>query len=204
MNKRFFRLKKREWFLPFIAKKWVSDGCPSPAPQIIKIHQILAAIKKYRLKNFVETGTHYADTTEFVAKTGAKCWSIELSEDLYKLALKRMKAYKNVTLLQGDSGKEITKVLESLSEPAFFWLDGHYSGNETALGDKVSPVSEEIQAILKHPVKEHVIFIDDARLFDGSDYPGMADFLSELSNYSDYKVKIECDSIRIYPQHRKV
>jgi hypothetical protein len=49
-----------------------------------------------------------------------------------------------------------------------FWLDGHFCGGVSAHGDKGTPILEELNLILSHRVKEHVILIDDARLFNGT------------------------------------
>ena len=56
-------------------------------------------------------------------------------------------------------------VLEPVFMTALFWLDGHYSGGETAKGDADSPLREELEAIGRHPIKTHVIPIDDVRSF---------------------------------------
>src|SRR3990167_3220711 len=53
-----------------------------------------------------------------------------------------------------------------------FWLDAHYSGTGTARGRKDTPIARELKAILTHRVRNHIIIIDDARLFNGQNsYP---------------------------------
>ena len=65
-----------------------------------------------------------------------------------------------------------------MSEPALFWLDGHYSGGATANSGK-SPIMDEVATILESDL-EHVLLIDDIRLFDGTDgYPTLSE-LREL------------------------
>lgn len=81
----------------------------------------------------------------------------------------------------------------------YFWLDGHYSGFETAKGDLETPVSSELESILRSKIN-HIILIDDARLFTGkNDYPSV----EELKNYvlskkNYYSFEVENDIIRIY------
>lgn len=41
------------------------------------------------------------------------------------------------------------------------WLDAHYSGGTTAKGKKSSPLKDELEIIKKHPIKNHIILIDD-------------------------------------------
>jgi hypothetical protein len=78
-------------------------------------------------------------------------------------------------------------------------LDGHYSAGNTALGDRETPVSAEVAAILNHPVKGHVVLIDDARNFDGThDYPtltALRDYVHRVLPNADFSV--ENDIIRI-------
>jgi hypothetical protein len=63
-------------------------------------------------------------------------------------------------------------VIAGLNEPALFWLDGHYSGGVTEKADIETPIMKELEYIFTHPVKNHLILIDDARLFIGKrDYP---------------------------------
>jgi hypothetical protein len=74
--------------------------------------------------------------------------------------------------LQGDSGNVLNQVLAEISQPALFWLDGHYSEGITAKGEKECPIIEELSCIFKSKRLNHLILIDDARLFIGrNDYP---------------------------------
>ena len=117
---------------------WLKSGCGSVAPQVLKWICVRFYVEKYQLKNFVETGTYVGDTLDYIAKAGIKCTSIELSKELYKAACNRFKGVGNIRLLQGDSGKVLPQLLEQISEPTLFWLDGHYSGGTTARGDAIT------------------------------------------------------------------
>ena len=71
----------------------------------------------------------------------------------------------------------------------------------TGKGEKDTPVMEELIQIIQHPVKDHVILIDDARLFNGKDdYPTkqqVSEFVKQrLPNHS---FSIKKDIIRILP-----
>ncbi len=163
--------------------------------KIVKAH-----LKKFGIANFVETGTYLGDTLESIAKTGAKCLSIELDTKLYRFAHKRFSGWKNVELMQGNSGDLMHEVVRSLNEPTLFWLDGHYSGGITAQGHKDTPISEELSAILGHHVKGHVILIDDARCFNGmGDYPRLDQLIKQLNQHSHYCCEVSCDMVRITP-----
>jgi hypothetical protein len=129
-------------------------------------------------------------------------YSIELDCELHKRAAQRFARRGNVTLLCGDSGTELPKLLDRISTPTLFWLDGHYSAGITARGDKDTPVLAELEAIARHPVHGHVILIDDARCFDGShDYPSLREIHDRASrHWPDHTFEVRDDIIRILPR----
>ncbi|MCZ7616643.1 MAG: hypothetical protein M5T52_24530 [Ignavibacteriaceae bacterium] len=91
-------------------------------------------------------------------------------------------------IINGDSGKLLKQLVAKISDPAIFWLDGHYSGFETAKGDIETPIKQELGAILNSELN-HIILIDDARLFIGqNDYPT----IEELKKYILSKKIIIC------------
>ncbi|MGB3007361.1 MAG: hypothetical protein WBC06_12675, partial [Chitinophagaceae bacterium] len=106
----------------------------------------------------------------------------------------------NIFLLNGDSGVKIAEVIAQLNEPALFWLDGHYSGGITAKADKDCPVPEELHAIFSSPVN-HIILIDDARLFNGTnDYPAFEQIQAIIKQHKkDYTIENKDDIIRLLP-----
>lgn len=137
----------------------------------------------------------------FAAKDGFdRLYSIELSNELYERAKKRLSRYKQVTLLHGDSGKVLPALLPSLNEPALFWLDAHYSGGITARADLDSPISAELDAVFNHPIKSHVILIDDARHFEGTGgYPTVQALRIAVSERRpDLAFDVSSDIIRIH------
>jgi hypothetical protein len=114
---------------------WVANGCPSPAPNIVKMSVVKHHVTAYGNKVFVETGTFLGSMVEHIASTGAKCHTIEIDPDIYARAHVILAGHKNINLIFGDSGVKIPEVLSSLNEPATFWLDGHYSGGFTGRAD---------------------------------------------------------------------
>lgn len=162
---------------------------------------ILANIRKFEIKKFIETGTFKGQTLSYIAQTGIDCTSIELSEQLYAEALTNFHSYKNVALIQGDSGIKLPELLNSVFEPSCFWLDGHYSAGITARGELDTPISAELEAILTHPIKRHVILIDDARCFDGTNsYPHLDEILRVIRKDEHYRAEVSTDIIRIVPR----
>lgn len=176
-------------------KRWVAAGKPLPACSLVKWGIIEGYKKQSGFKIFIETGTYQGDTVFEALRHFDQIYSIELDMDLYKKARKRFRKYRHVEILQGDSGRVLQQVINELDAPAVFWLDGHYSGGITALGEKSTPIFEELKTIFskKH---NHAILIDDARLFIGDcEYPTLEELRNFVHQYypnQDIKVSEDC------------
>lgn len=158
-------------------------------------------LKRFSIDDFVETGTNLGDTLGYFAKKRLRCTSIELSQELYQVACTVFAARSNVTLLLGDSGQRLPQLLKGISIPILFWLDGHYSSGLTASAGTHTPISAELKAILSHPIKRHVILIDDARYFDGTNgYPHLDDLLRVIREDGSYRAEVSTDIIRLVPR----
>jgi hypothetical protein len=197
---RLLRLFKKEKIVDDATaiEKWKQDGCPAPPPHAIKRQVIEAYRQQYQLKVLIETGTFMGDMVAACKEKFDKVYSIELSEKLYHKAVKRFAKDSNVQILCGDSAVKLPEILTTLSQPCLFWLDGHYSGGITAKGNVECPVIDELHAIYKHR-SDHVILIDDARLFNGThDYPTIAEIEKLIAGYNlQCTITVENDSIRI-------
>lgn len=183
---------------------WEASGRTAPPPAIVKHRAIRAYAEQYGLKIFIETGTYYGDTLEAVKRLFDSVYSIELSRELHEGALKRFRTDRNVHLIWGDSGEQIGTLIKEINQSALFWLDGHYSGGETARGESDTPIYQELAHILKAPDLGHVILIDDAHCF-GNDpgYPSQ-DALEEFvhSLRRNVVIAVADDCIRITPQRQ--
>lgn len=176
--------------------KWKREGKPIPIPHIVKEEMLIKYRNKYNLKTFIETGTYYGDMVWAQRYNFDDIYSIELSKDLVEFTKKRFKKNPHIKIIQGDSGKIMPTLIKDIHERALFWLDGHYSGGDTARGDKDSPILEEVKAILSSKL-EHVLLINDARNFTGQrDFPsqeGLSTYI--LKSYPDSNIHIENDCI---------
>jgi hypothetical protein len=119
---------------------------------------------KYPNRFFVETGSLAGQGIQAALDAGfEKVYSIELAEPLYRRCVARFEGDARVELILGDSAEKLPELIKRLDCPATFWLDGHFSGGETALGSKTSPLMEELRAIGAHSIRTHTILIDDMR-----------------------------------------
>ncbi|MBL8335436.1 MAG: hypothetical protein U1F00_00990 [Rhodoferax sp.] len=181
--------------------RWLAAGCTGAAPHAVKMMAVRAHVRPFGLRSFVETGTYMGDTLAYLAATGIDCASIELSPELHQAARRRFAGARNVRLIEGDSGIRLPEMLPDIHHPVLFWLDGHYSAGVTASAELHSPISAELLAILRHPVKQHVILIDDARCFDGSNgYPHIDELLRVVREDGNYAAEVSIDIIRLIPR----
>lgn len=173
-------------------------GLPFPISEHAKQLTIEYYQRKYAYSTFIETGTYLGEMVNAQKKNFSKIISIELDKSLHLKAVKRFASYPNIIILQGDSSNVLPEIINDLNEPAIFWLDGHFSNGITAKGDKECPIIEELDAIFKGKNLNHVLLIDDARLFIGKkDYPTL-EFLKEyvFSKNPQYSFKVIDDIIR--------
>jgi len=186
------------WYRDKIISSWEKNGKQLPAPHQLKQIIIESYQKKYKYNILVETGTYLGHMVEAERRNFKTIYSIELDDNLWKNAVEKFRKYSHINILYGDSGKMLNKVTLQLNEPGIFWLDGHYSGEGTAKGDKECPIYGEIDAIFKEKKFDHILLIDDARLFVGkADYPT----IPELTKYVQakdprYNALVETDVIR--------
>jgi hypothetical protein len=197
----------------FKTRKKIIDWVTIP-DYTVKRKAIIEMASKYKYSDvFVETGTYMGDTVAYLQPNFLKLISIELSKELAEKAQKRFAGDEKVQIIQGDSATQLSNILISISTPVVFWLDGHYSsefwsGDQyiiTAKSEKETPILDELSQIAKHPIKNHIILIDDARLFKGeNDYPEISvvkNFVQK--NFPNHSMLIKKDIIRILPPYYK-
>jgi len=189
----------------FLMPRWERLGRPIPPPYPFKQAMLRECAKKYGLKIFVETGTCHGDTVSALLHDFEKIYSIELCEEYYRLVVKRFKRMPKVTLILGDSAIQMPTVLrqiKTINRPVLFWLDGHYSGADSAKGEVATPIFQELAHILSESQTwNSVIAIDDAREFGTNpDYPSLEALTAFVrSKRSDIKVMTNMDVIWILP-----
>lgn len=187
MLKKYFNFLKRQTLLSL-----------HPQSHAMKEIMVRKYQKRYRPRIFIETGTYMGEMVEVLKNYFEKVYSIELNEDLYWKAIEKFAKDSNVLIMQGDSGAILSTLLDNIAEPVLFWLDGHYSGGITSKGNLNTPIKNELEAIFKHANKNHVVLIDDARLFVGNDdYPTYIEIGLIAKKYG-YTSKKEKDIIVLY------
>jgi hypothetical protein len=188
-------------YAQIVTSVWQGRGAAVPAPAPFKREVIRRTAQEHRLRVLIETGTFMGDTVMTLSRHFDRLVTVELSPELYAKAVRYTSNRRNIELLMGDSAELLPRILTDLHAPALFWLDAHYSEGVTALGDTVSPIAAELDLILGHDVKGHVILIDDAREFRDSartGYPGI-EVVADAARKHDYSMSERDDIFFLLP-----
>lgn len=144
--------------------------------------------------HYVETGTSGGGS--IARALNAECFrfihSIDLDPASVYFCRKRFQWQRRVRVEEGDSGKELWRMIEKIAAPITFFLDAHrYPPAED--GSTNTPLLEEIEQIARHPVKTHTILIDDVPCFGTAAF----DFVTQeevmkriLAINPDYEFKV--------------
>jgi hypothetical protein len=180
---------------------WQLRGKPLRIPHLLKQKTVREYAKQFGLRTLVETGTYYGEMVSAMKSRFDRIFSIECDAGLAEAAARRFADDPRIKILQGDSKDLIPEVLKSLQQPALFWLDAGYYGWAGRQGDQTR-LSVELEAILRHQVKGHVILMDDADGLNGKDgAPTIADITrcTEM-DFPGRKVTVSHNILRITPE----
>lgn len=158
---------------------------------------------------FVETGTHTGDTLANVKECFQELYSIELSDEYFRIAWERFAQDFKVRLIRGDSASELCSLTRKLEgRSVLFFLDAHWCVAEHSAGHMSQcPLLDELRCIGKLNTNSTII-IDDARLFlatppfphEASDWPTFDEVLSRLGEMSvDHELMVVNDNILFFP-----
>lgn len=121
---------------------------------------------KRKTVGFIETGSHVGFGIELAIRSGFdEIYSIELTDHYYQFCVDKFSGNGRVNIIHGDSFYELEKLLNNHNKPFTYWLDGHYSGDDTGNGVKESPLLKELEVILSRGVDGELIYIDDMRIY---------------------------------------
>ena len=167
-----------------------------PDNHYVKRKRIVEMKNKFGCDTLIETGTFYGQMTHAMSKVFKSVISIEISDELARNNQEQFKSRANITILNGDSTELLLHAIKMSTGKILFWLDGHYSGKGTGLGQEISPILRELDAIKESGITGYCIIIDDRRLFENdSDYPDVRDLTSKLSELTqDLRMRTDGDA----------
>ena len=125
--------------------------------------------KQYRnidFDTFIETGTHIGSTTFEIAPYFKEIHTIELSKEFYDYCVSESlkRGINNIEFYHGSSDLVLFDIINKVKKPSIFFLDSHWSQDNTARGDIDVPLLKELEVIRKRNLPD-ILFIDDQRLF---------------------------------------
>jgi hypothetical protein len=170
----------------------------SPADHA-KRRQLLRLFRDRKHAVLVESGTYLGGTIAFMLPHAQRIISVEIEPSLYEAARLRFAGEPKVELHLGDAGILIPEVVASLEEPAFIWLDGHFTGGvNTVRGDEVEPAPAILESLgrLELPPGTTIV-VDDLRLFGRGDGFPQLDELAQAARaaFPDATIASGVDSL---------
>ncbi|MBZ5532704.1 MAG: class I SAM-dependent methyltransferase [Acidobacteriia bacterium] len=179
---------------------WKLRGEPVRSPHLVKQRAVLEYAQRYGLHVLVETGTYYGEMVAAMKNRFQEIHSVEFDSQLAQQAQKKFARWPHIHILEGDSQKKIPELLQTLNQPALFWLDAGYYGWAGLQGDK-QRLTTELETILSHRIKEHVILMDDARGLNGENGSPTVDQLKQriAAQFPGRVVEVKHDILRITP-----
>jgi len=166
-----------------------------------KYRQLIAVARRTGARALIETGTFRGVTTRRCARHFARVYTIELDHDLAVAAGKNLAHYRNCEVIEGDATREVAAILAraDVGDDLLFFLDGHFSGSGTALGDCAEPAVDVLEVIAGHKRRVAGIVIDDFREFGSQPgWPskgGLLHSLEQLFPSRDFTLWIHMDQV---------
>jgi hypothetical protein len=177
---------------------WKLRGEPVRSPHLVKQRTVREYAQRYGLQILVETGTYYGEMVAAMKDRFTEIYSVEFDSQLAQRATKKFSRWPHIHILEGDSQQLLPDLLQRLHAPALFWLDAGYYGWAGLQGDK-ERLTTELEGILGHSIKQHVILMDDARGLNGQNgaptVPGLQQRIE--AEFPGRMVEVRHDILRI-------
>ncbi len=168
-----------------------------PPPWAKRAH-LLTLLRERGHSVFVESGTYLGDTVAYMAKHAEQVVSVELHDELWRRAVERFAEVPNVDIQHGDGLDLVPSIVAQLAAPPLIWLDGHYSGEGTALGRENEPAAAILGSLGGVSPAGTTVVIDDLRLFGTGDYARLDDLvLSARQAFPSARIRTGLDSLVI-------
>jgi hypothetical protein len=189
---------------------YIADICRFARAKLENPHSYLKFLHLKQLQKqtgaevLIETGTYLGVTSYRCSFVYEQVFTVELSTDLAAAAKKFLSWRRNVEVICGDAVTELPRIFQQNSiDRAVVFLDGHYSGGETATGAISEPVLEELQGLGPFTERIVAIVVDDFRTFGTTPgTPSKSKLLRTCEELlSGYDVTVAMDQLTLLRQN---
>lgn len=146
----------------------------------ISQHDVGAYVDKYKLENYIETGTGWGECLAHALKFPFKqLRSVEIYPQVYDNVAHKFAHIIRCKILLGNSYEVLPDILKETEGNVLFFLDAHFPGadfhfetyaSETDYNKRI-PLERELETICANrDTKNDVFIIDDLRVYEDNDY----------------------------------
>lgn len=120
-------------------------------------------LNKYKTDIFIETGSNMGEAISLALKLNFdKIFSCEPEKTFYNFCRAKFSKKTNVMLFNDRSENILPFIINNIDKQSTFWLDGH--------GYQDIPLLKELEIIKQSSRNDHIILIDDCRMFNSIDW----------------------------------
>lgn len=147
---------------------------------LMKLHNFRTCRDLTGAETAVEIGSYKGITARRLSRLFKQVVTVEIDPALHEIAKARCADRPNVRLLLGDGSHLLPQIAGEVSK-ALLFLDGHFSGGETGIGDEPEPVLKELDLIEPHIGNFTAVVVDDFRLFGVEQgWPSKSEVMAKL------------------------
>jgi len=141
---------------------------------------------------YIETGTDNGVSLGKAINSGYKnIITIDILECEH--TRKKYEEHKNVKFIKGSSSEIMWDLIKDINEQIVFYLDAHLFGEQVSHN---LPLLTEIDIIAKHPIKNHIIILDDVRLFANDMRVDLQAIIEKLKSINpNYNIQFADDEV---------
>lgn len=168
-----------------------------------KLQNINVARKISKATTVIEIGSYKGVTTRRFSYLFDEVKSVEIDEALHLQAKEHCNGRTNVEMILGD-GSVVLKELAPVVSNALLFLDGHFSGGDTGMGEEEEPVLKELDIISEYLHNFSAFVIDDFREFGTQKgWPSKYEVLEKLESIfpsETWKIHVQYDQVLVIRQ----
>lgn len=145
-------------------------------------HDIISYLEKYKLVNYIETGTGMGECLSHALNFNFnKFYSVEIHPEIFRQAKLKFQNKVNCEILFGNSYEVLPEVLKNNPANTLFFLDAHFPGADFGYTsydsekdyDTRLPLEKELKTIVEHKnITNDVFIIDDLRIYEDGPFEG--------------------------------